>query len=757
MIKVFKYYFFVGFLLLANAGKAKGQTEINREAEQAILTGKAEITNCSNASGGQMVKGLSGGESNALLFNNLEINQLGEHFIRVYYYATDERVMTYKVNGGAEQIETVPGTGAWCYQGGYPGSVTIRVDFQNDSSELLFYDSPIIDRIMVLSDTAQREPAAFYISAVSGDDLNDGLSQSSPWQTIQKANSINLVSGDSILFKSGETFKGNLKISNESGSNESPIIVSSYGNGEYPVIDGNGYLSAIHVLNSSYVHFSNLEIKNNGGVSQVGVSEDLRYGMYIENTFTDGTVFEHFRLNNLIFRNIFPTTTVTDNDKTGVNAYAITSSGSWGDEDHPTRFRDVLIENCYFTRTARHAAVFAAIDSLEIRNNLFEHVGGAGMVIGNNCSNILVEKNVTNYTGSKIDTRMAGRGSGLWCFRTKNLIVQHNKFMHAHGIKDSYGMHIDIGNRNVVYQYNYSEDNEGGFVEILGENVNVGYRYNLSVGDGWRKRGTQMGQIFWFSGWSGNPQNPIGSDSIFVYNNSIYVRDSVAPGIWIESVSRNARIYNNIIHVTNQFGPVVIKNDAQYNDFDNNLWHGDIPEIDEDGETYRGSNAITSDPLYKQAVVVDSSGFILQKASPAISAGKLIYSPNESSVFNGFISHGGQDYFGNTVSEFDQPNMGAYNSEGITVGIRNGIKEAEGTKVYPNPSMRNSVITIDLSEEYHAAETTISVYDFVSRLIAQSESNGHKKIQIKTPAMPGLYFVRIQSLKAEETMIIQNY
>ena len=78
------------------------------------------------------------------------------------------------------------------------------------------------------------------------------------------------------------------------------------------------------------------------------------------------------------------------------------------------------------------------------------------------------------------------------------------------------------GNKNLVYQYNYSEDNEGGFVEILGKNVNVGYRYNLSVGDGWRKRGTQMGQIFWFAGWSGDPQNPVGSDSIFVYNNSVY-------------------------------------------------------------------------------------------------------------------------------------------------------------------------------------------------------------------------------------------
>jgi hypothetical protein len=345
----------------------------------------------------------------------------------------------------------------------------------------------------------------------------------------------------------------------------------------------------------------------------------------------------------------------------------------------------MVIDDCFFTRTARHAAVFKAIDSLEIRNNLFEHVGGAGMVIGNRCSNILVEHNTTNYTGSSIDSRMAGRGSGLWCYQTKNLTVQHNRFMHARGFKDSFGMHIDIGNRNVVYQYNYSEDNEGGFVEILGGNVNVGYRYNLSIGDGWRTRGNQHGKIFWISGWSGNAGNPQGSDSIFIYNNSIYVRDSIVPGIQIVSVTKNTRIYNNIIYAANQFGKIEIENNPERNDFDNNIWFGNIPDADENGREYRGPNALAADPLFMQEVVSDSSGFVLQQESPAIDAGKLIFKTDVSKPFDYFYNNGGKDYFGNEVSFTEKSNIGAFNGSAGTVSIPLH-KYPSHLKIYPNPA-----------------------------------------------------------------------
>ena len=50
----------------------------------------------------------------------------------------------------------------------------------------------------------------------------------------------------------------------------------------------------------------------------------------------------------------------------------------------------------------------------------------------------------------------------MWTFDCKNVVAQHNKFMNSHGPMDSYGFYIDYGNENVVFQYNYSFNNEGG-------------------------------------------------------------------------------------------------------------------------------------------------------------------------------------------------------------------------------------------------------------------------------------------------------
>ena len=79
----------------------------------------------------------------------------------------------------------------------------------------------------------------------------------------------------------------------------------------------------------------------------------------------------------------------------------------------------------------------------------------------------------------------------------------------------------------MILQYNYSEDSEGGFVEILGDNVNSGYRFNVSVNDGFRDN---KGNTIWVSDFAGTG-NRIPSDSNYIYNNSIYVSRSLTPDI----------------------------------------------------------------------------------------------------------------------------------------------------------------------------------------------------------------------------------
>lgn len=74
----------------------------------------------------------------------------------------------------------------------------------------------------------------YYISN-TGNNLNNGTSSSTPWQTLAKLNSITLVAGDIVLLKAGDTFNEQLPV-NQSGSAGNVIRFGSYGGIIKPVI-----------------------------------------------------------------------------------------------------------------------------------------------------------------------------------------------------------------------------------------------------------------------------------------------------------------------------------------------------------------------------------------------------------------------------------------------------------------------------------------------------------------------------------------
>ena len=236
---------------------------------------------------------------------------------------------------------------------------------------------------------------------------------------------------------------------------------------------------------------------------------------------------------------------------------------------------------------------------------MFEYTGGSGFV-PNKSENILVQNCIFNHTGSSIDNRMWNRGSGMWTFDCKNVVAQHNKFMNAHGPMDSYGAHIDYGNENVVFQYNYSYNNEGGFVEVLGDNTNCGYRYNISVNDGYREdpNGTpwnKKGKIFWVSNFCG--QNPIRcpNTGTFIYNNTIFLNDTLNPEIYFWPDVGDVHVYNNLI-VVGQNGdiiPTLLDNDPNELYISHNLIY-DSSRIDLDSNLE--NNALYGDPLLLNSV-----------------------------------------------------------------------------------------------------------------------------------------------------------
>lgn len=76
-----------------------------------------------------------------------------------------------------------------------------------------------------------------YYFSNSGNDLNIGTDSLFPFQTITKLNSLSLLPADSILFKSGDIFRGEIDL-NYSGTTAQPIYFGKYSAGNFPVISG---------------------------------------------------------------------------------------------------------------------------------------------------------------------------------------------------------------------------------------------------------------------------------------------------------------------------------------------------------------------------------------------------------------------------------------------------------------------------------------------------------------------------------------
>ena len=101
----------------------------------------------------------------------------------------------------------------------------------------------------------------YYVSSSQGSDLNNGLSIQSPFQSLEKLNSMQFNTGDSIYFKSGDYWEGMFWL-NGSGSFTQPIVIDVYGGNNRPVINGFGYQAAILIFNDQHIHINGLELYN---------------------------------------------------------------------------------------------------------------------------------------------------------------------------------------------------------------------------------------------------------------------------------------------------------------------------------------------------------------------------------------------------------------------------------------------------------------------------------------------------------------
>ena len=490
--------------------------------------------------------------------------------------------------------------------------------------------------------------------------------------------------------------------------------------------DGSVEFSTITLNGDSIYQGVAKKLSGFGGVENSwGSGKNVRFGVKVVASSQD---LENFNFNDLYIHDIYPTPVNTNNIHLGYGIKFETQSDLAS--GLLNTISNIKVINSTISNTGHYglwikSLGLVGIDSIKnnqilIENCVFEHTGGSGFV-PNKSKNVLVQDCIFNHTGSSIDQRMWKRGSGMWPFDCKNVVAQHNKFLNAHGPMDSYGSHIDYGNENVVFQYNYSCNNEGGFAEILGDNINCGYRYNISVNDGYREdpNGTpwdKKGKIFWVSNYCG--QNPIRCPSVgtFIYNNSVFVSDTLNPEIYFWPNVGDVHVYNNLI-VTGQNGqtiPTLLENDPSDLYISHNLFY-DSTRIDLDIELE--NNAIYGDPLLLNSFYYgenNDEAYQVQSNSPAIGSGFLISGSTDS--INYIKHNGGLDYFGNSVSHNLPSNIGAYNGSGVT-----NILEINKDKIRLYPSI--TVDNVNISIEEYSGTIKTEIYTLSGDFIAVQFGN----------------------------------
>ena len=534
----------------------------------------------------------------------------------------------------------------------------------------------------------------YHFSSSAGNDLNDG-SLGSPFQTITKLNGLVLSGGDKIVFKRGDTFVGQLIISH-SGTNGAPIVYDSYGTGALPILSGsngdNGTadpLSTIDILDKEYLEFHNLHIENERFDSAPNADDDKSFGILIHSNktlpasknFEEEILSKYFRFSNLHFENIYSL------GITGIEFNKVRTTGIYFDDAFTN---DVIAEDCYFTNIQRTGVWLKRyVSDAVIRNNKFIDLGGSGTIISTS-KRVLYEHNIMRFSGSESDSRMAKRGSGMWVYNTDDMVAQYNLSQHARGDGDSSGMHVDYGNSNILFQYNYSEDSAGGFCETLGDNDNVIWRYNVSVNDGTTDKGGKN-LLLWVSdfageNWKGAPIKTK-SDNVYIYNNTIYQgKDykNVAGDSKVIFQVKSLNFLNNIIYLESdaKLGKKGYTADIVTPNFNKNIIYGG--DIKTEFKNLDASK-IEQDPLFLLTGTRQSKGYKLQSGSPALGAALSFTEPTFPlagvGIFKDITSKATKDIYGNPVDLSSSTNIGAYNGTGETNSPIVNTYEAESGNI----------------------------------------------------------------------------
>ena len=341
-----------------------------------------------------------------------------------------------------------------------------------------------------------KSGTVYYVSARSGKDSNDGLSPRSAWQTIAHVNSAPLKPGDSVLFKRGEVWRGQLRPI--SGDATGQVTYGAYGEGAKPRIYGSVQRNA-----QADWHDKGGNIWETGDIS--------------------------LDVGNIIF----------DNEKAvGIKVWDLK------DVDRPCRFcydpdKSVLAMYCEENPAKRYSSIECALTrhiidetnrSYVTYSDLDLRYGGAHGIGGGQTSHIVVRDCDLSFIGGGLLYRTEsgqpvryGNGIEFWDGAHDNLVERcrlweiYDAALTNQGLSKNTQANIRYLN-NIIWNCEYSFEYWNQHKDSITENIRFENNTCVNAGHGWghSQRPDPSGRHLMFY------QNTAKTTSFFVCNNIFY-------------------------------------------------------------------------------------------------------------------------------------------------------------------------------------------------------------------------------------------
>lgn len=537
----------------------------------------------------------------------------------------------------------------------------------------------------------------YYIDAANGNDNNDGKSAEKAWKSFQNVSDLRLIAGGQVLLKAGCTWNDQkLMVKDAKGAADNPVVIGKYGTGANPIINGNGSkwldsqnrsalnkedVAAVHIQNSEYITIENLEVTNwesdkadlegrlgktNSNSNSPGreikfdQSKYMLTGILVENH--DAGELKGVTIQNNYVHDVngYMSQNGSEGHKKGSGGIMVLVTGGetesyfkdlkiYGNQVQKVCHEAIYMESCWAARTLVGGAgsqqagskPWVGWPNVHVKNNYVHDVAGDGIVLINADGGVAENNLVVKAASEDWYYERNPAHASIWAWDCNNATFQNNEAAYTESTQDGMAFDSDYGNQNILFQYNYSHHNKGGFwMACPGPyySINSVVRYNVSVNDG-RYDGSR---VLWV-GESGS----IGHQ---VYNNTMYWDDeyeniqAVKQGSWTSgsgSASATAQtsgtdIYNNIFYGDSK--DFVNHEGVHYRN--NCVWGG----AEKAYPWEEDSTGFAADPGFKDVTDVadgtfannvvtigKTEGLELTEDSPCIDAGEAYMAvPNES-------------------------------------------------------------------------------------------------------------------------------